>query len=170
MEEKNIFKQLKLDSYRCTHIYTPVEHHLIPCYSRILLSCWNASDLLQKGRLTPLQWWCGGFDSQPNRVKVFHVPQFNMKKILRMFISVLFTRFCLYQYQIHLIHWTFFRLCAVEILKSFRKISFTSVQSVPKLMVSTLQPISPSEKLIQVLQSSHLPTPPMTFQKPGVSF
>lgn len=37
-------------------------------------------------------------------------------------------------------------------------------------MVATLQPISPSEKLIQVLQSSHLPTPPMTFQKPGVSF
>lgn len=51
----------------------------------------------------------------------------------------------------------FLRLCAVEILRYFRKISFTSVQSVPNsaftdfYVVVTLQPISSSEKLIQVL-------------------
>lgn len=76
-----------------------------------------------------------------------------------MFIWVLFTRLCLYQYWIHLIHWIFLRLCAAEILKtevfqkdvSLLQYNLSLTQLLQTFMIATLQPISPPEKMIQVL-------------------
>lgn len=87
--------------------------------------------------------------------KVFHVPQIKKEKKnpQDVYVYVLFVRLCLYQYQIHQMHWIFWDYVQLEYSSLSERLSLVQYDlSLTQLfMVATLQPVSPPEKLIQVL-------------------
>lgn len=73
-----------------------------------------------------------------------------------MFMWVLFVRLCLYQYQIHQMHWIFWDYVQLEYSSLSERLSLVQydlslTQLLQTFMVATLQPVSHPEKLIQVL-------------------